>query len=334
MLDSIRAFIDKHFTKLSPKEKEEVIENIKAGSCPSNDFYVMTGLAAVIATLGIIIGSTVVVIGAMVVAPLLTPLLSSSLAGVRGEITVFNKSLKEGIKGALLSIVIAIIIGWIIPEFIVNTEFLMSTQPTLINLGIAFASGLAGAYAVAKRLDFTLPGIAISVSLIPPLCVAGLSIGLRLGWEYTTGSLLLFIANVISITLAGYIVFWLVGLGPIWYWDEAKSRKRIYTSIALMILIAIPLGWIMWTTWEERHTLTTTQEVLEGQLSGIKYAEINAIYYEDMDDGLRVVAEIESPSLLDHERVAEMEYALGEELKKDVDLELKIILIETVDSEN
>jgi len=210
----------------------------------------------------------------------------------------------------------------------------MSTQPTLINLGIAFASGLAGAYAIAKMLDFTLPGIAIYVSLIPPLCVAGLSIGLRLGWEYTAGSLLLFIANVISITLAAYLVFWLVGLGPLWYWDEAKSRKRIYTSIALMVLIAIPLGWIMWTTWEERHTLTTTQEVLEAQLSGIKYAELNAIYYEDMDGGLRVVAEIESPAMLDHERVAEMEYALGEELKKDVDLELKIILIETVDSEN
>ena len=334
MLDSLRALIDKHFIKLTPTEREEVIENIKAGSCPTNDFYVMTGLAAVIATLGIIIGSTVVVIGAMVVAPLLTPLLSSSLAGVRGEVTVFNKSLKEGIKGALLSIIIAIMIGWIVPEFILNTEFLMSSQPTLINLGIAFASGLAGAYAVAKRLDFTLPGIAISVSLIPPLCVAGLSIGLRIGWEYTTGALLLFFSNVIAITLAGYIVFWLVGLGPIWYWDEEKSRKRIYTSIALMLLIAIPLGWIMWTAWEERYVTTQTQEILEGQLSGIEYAEINAIYYEYEGGGLQIIAEIESPTLLSHERVAEMEYALSEKLEKDVNLELKIILIETVDSEN
>ena len=334
MLEAVGAFIDKHFTKLTPTEREEVIENIKAGSCPSNDFYVMTGLAAVIATLGIIIGSTVVVIGAMVVAPLLTPLLSSSLAGVRGEITVFNKSLKEGMKGALLSIIIAVLIGWIIPEFIINEEFMMGTQPTLINLGIAFASGLAGAYAVAKRLDFTLPGIAISVSLIPPLCVAGLSMGLMLGWEYITGALLLFLSNVIAITLAGYMVFWLVGLGPIWYWDEEKSKKRVYTSIALMFLIAIPLGWIMWTAWEERQTLTTTQEILEGQLSGIKHAEINDIYYEDKNGTMQIVAEIESPIILDHERVAEMEYLLGERLGTEVDLELKMILVETVDSGN
>ena len=333
MLGAIRAFIDKHFTKLTPAEREEVIENIKAGSCPTNDFYVMTGLAAVIATLGIIMGSTVVIIGAMVVAPLLTPLLSSSLAGVRGEVTIFNRSVKEGIKGAFLSILIAVLIGWITPEYGINTEFLLSSQPTLLNLGVAFASGLAGAYAVAKKLDFTLPGIAISVSLIPPLCVTGLSLGLHLGWEYTTSALLLFLSNVISITLAGYIVFWMVGLGPIWYWDEEKSRKRIYTSIVLMLLVAIPLGWIMWTTWEERHMLMEIQEVLEGQLSGIKHSEVNSISYEP-GETWQVIAEIESPTLLDSKRVEEIEYALSERLGREVDLELKIILIETVGSED
>ncbi len=334
MLNPIRGLIDRHFTKLTPKEKETVIDNIKAGTCPSNDFYVMTALAAVIATLGIIIGNTIVVIGAMVVAPLLAPVLSCSLAGVRGEVAMFNRSIREEIKGALLAIAIAIIVAYIVPEYELTQEFLMRVQPTLLNLGIAFASGLAGAYALAKRLDYTLPGIAISVSLIPPLCVAGISIGLRLGWEFTMGALLLFVSNIIAITLAGYIVFWMVGLGPLWYWDEEQTRKKVYTSIALMLLVAIPLGWIMWTTLEERYLLTETRDVLEGQIAGIKHTTIDDIYYEAEGDVLYVVAEVESPAMFSPQRVAEMQYALKERLGRDINLELKITLIETVGAED
>lgn len=334
MLRPLHEFINRHFKELTDKEKNEVVESLRKGAYPSNDFYLMTGLAAVIATLGIITGNTVVVIGAMVVAPLMMPVLSFSMAGVKGDLAMFNRSIKGEVKGALLAMLIAVIVAYVMPTYELNEEFLLRTEPTLLDLGIAFASGLAGAYAIAKRMDYTLPGIAVSVALIPPLCVVGISIGLRLGLEFTLGALLLFVSNIIAINLAGYIVFWVVGLGPTWYWDEEETRKKIYNSVALMLLVAIPLGWIMWTSFEEKYLVSETRDVLEGQLSGIKYSKITGISHFIEEGTWHITAEIESPSMLDSERVAEMEYALSERLERDVDLELKITLIETVRANN
>ncbi|MBD3389391.1 TIGR00341 family protein [Candidatus Micrarchaeota archaeon] len=332
MLGPVHEFINKHFKELADKEKNEVVESLRKGAYPSNDFYLMTGLAAVIATLGIITGNTVVVIGAMVVAPLMMPVLSFSMAGVKGDLAMFNRSIKGEVKGALLAILIAVIVAYVMPTYELNEEFLLRTEPTLLDLGIAFASGLAGAYAIAKRMNYTLPGIAVSVALIPPLCVVGISIGLRLGLEFTLGALLLFVSNIIAINLAGYIVFWVVGLGPTWYWDEEETRKKIYNSVALMLLVAIPLGWIMWTSFEEKYLINETRDVLEGQLSGIKYAKITGISHFVEEGEWHIIAEIESPAMLDSERVAEMQYALSERLEKEVDLELKITLIQAVDA--
>ncbi len=332
MLRPLHEFINKHFKELTDNEKNEVVESLRKGAYPSNDFYLMTGLAAVIATLGIITGNTVVVIGAMVVAPLMMPVLSFSMAGVKGDLAMFNRSIKGEVKGALLAILVAVLVAYVMPTYELNEEFLLRTEPTLLDLGIAFASGLAGAYAIAKRMDYTLPGIAVSVALIPPLCVVGISIGLRLGLEFTLGALLLFVSNIIAINLAGYIVFWVVGLGPTWYWDEEETRKKIYNSVALMLLVAIPLGWIMWTSFEEKYLVSETMDVLEGQLSGIKYAKITGISHFIEEGTWHIIAEIESPTMLDSERVAEMEYALSERLERDVELELKITLIQAVDS--
>ena len=332
MLRPLQEFINKHFTELTKEEKDEVVSSLRKGAYPSNDFYLMTGLAAVIATLGILTGNTVVVIGAMVVAPLMLPVLSFSMAGVKGDLAMFNRSIRGEVKGAILAILIAIVVSYLMPIYDLNAEFLLRTQPTLLDLGIAFASGLAGAYAIAKRLDYTLPGIAVSVALIPPLCVVGISIGLRLGLEFTFGALLLFISNIIAVNLAGYIVFWVVGLGPTWYWDEEETRKKIYNSVALMLLVAIPLGWIMWTSFEEKYVASETMDVLEGQLSGIKYAKITGLTHFIEGGTWHILAEVESPTLLDSERVAEMQYALSERLDREIDLELKITLIQTVDA--
>jgi hypothetical protein len=182
-------------------------------------------------------------------------------------------------------------------------------------------------------MDYTLPGIAVSVALIPPLCVAGMSIGLRLGFEYTLGALLLFFANIIAINLAGYLVFWVVGLGPGWYLDEQETRKKIYNSVALMLLVAIPLGWIMWNTFEEKYAMSETRDVLEGQLSGIPGTKITGMSYSMGDGGEWVmVVELESPVVLDRGRVQEMEFALEDRLKREISLELKITKIERVSS--
>ncbi|MBN2122177.1 TIGR00341 family protein [Candidatus Micrarchaeota archaeon] len=333
MLGPLQELINRHFEPLSDGEKGEVVESLRKGAYPSNDFYLMVTLAAVIATLGIFTDNSVVVIGAMVVAPLMLPVISFSLAGVRGDLAMFNRSLMGEAKGAVLAVVVAIIISYIIPNYELTTEFLLRTKPTLLDLGIAFASGLAGAYAIAKRMDYTLPGIAVSVALIPPLCVAGMSIGLRLGIEYTLGALLLFVANIIAINLAGYLVFWIVGLGPGWYMDEQETRKKIYNSVALMLLVAIPLGWIMWTTFEEKYLMSETRDVLEGQLSGIPNTKITGMSYVLGEGGAwKMVVELESPLVLTSERVEEMEFALTERLHREISLELKITKIESVTS--
>lgn len=330
MIEPAQKFINKHFTELTPKQKEEVSESLRKGAYPSNDFYLMVALAAVIATLGIITGNAVVVIGAMVVAPLMLPVLSFSMAGVNGDVAMFHRSIKGEAKGAVLAIAVAAAIAFIVPGLELNQEFLIRTSPTLLDLVVAFASGLAGAYAISKRMDYTLPGVAVSVSIIPPLCVAGISIGAGLGIGFIGGAMLLFLANIIAINLAGYVVFWMVGLGPKWYWDEEGMRKNFYKSMALMLIIAIPMGWIMWNGLEEKHFMKETREVLEAQLSGAKIGEIT---YSVEGEEWGIAAEIDSPSVPGPEKVAEMQEELSGRLGKEVTLELRVTLVQAVSAE-
>ncbi|HRX16872.1 MAG TPA: TIGR00341 family protein, partial [Spirochaetota bacterium] len=191
------------------KEKEDlnVYGILFDGASPSIEYYMLTILSCVIATTGLIQGSTAVIIGAMIVAPLMTPILASSLGVIWGDFKLMRMSFFSLVKGAILAILISSALAYIIPLSSYSDEILARTTPSLFDILVALASGSVGAYGYAnKKINNTLVGIAIAVALMPPLCTIGIGLG-TLNSQIAIGATVLFLINYVSISLAGAIIF-------------------------------------------------------------------------------------------------------------------------------
>ena len=178
-------------------------------------FFLVLLLSGLIATLGLVLNSTAVVIGAMLVAPLLGPLMGLSLSVAVGDGRLFIQTLVTILVGAAAVVALAALVTWALPVDTVTEQIAARTTPNILDLLIAVASGLAGAVVIASResrLSGSIPGVAVAVALVPPLGVAGFGIGTGLQWSLISGSLLLFGANLAGIVLSGLLVFLLVGM--------------------------------------------------------------------------------------------------------------------------
>ena len=139
------------FPTLSTEDQLEVREDLINDAQPGQDYFVLIVLSSIIATLGLLLNSPAVVIGAMLVAPLMSPILGFSLGIVLGEVRLLRTSLESMFKGVMATIIVAILVGLISPLKEMTPEILARTQPTLLDLFIALASGMAGAYALSRK---------------------------------------------------------------------------------------------------------------------------------------------------------------------------------------
>ena len=210
-------------------------------------FSVLMLLSAIIATQGIIQDSTATVIGAMLIAPLMIPMVATTAALMMGNARRAWYSLLLILAGTLGVIIVSAVFGFLaihIIDFHTNSQVTGRVAPRLIDLIVALAAGTAGAFAVSREdIADSIPGVAISIALVPPLCVVGLMLSGG-HWQDAWGALLLFLTNFLSILLAGGAVFALLGLGAAVTEGMSHLNKRMaYTIIALgVILIAIPLA--------------------------------------------------------------------------------------------
>ncbi|PCI19590.1 TIGR00341 family protein [Candidatus Wolfebacteria bacterium] len=218
----MQAFIDKNkrkgyyiymisdiFNNTSGGEKEGAVEKLISQSTPTIDFFLMVALSVFMAAFGLLIDSSAIVIGAMLIAPVLYPLLSSSMGIVMFNKKLIRLSLTTLLKSIAVGIGAAFIVGIFFgsKEALLANEIMSRTSPSLIDAAIAVVAGFAASFALVKpKLSETLPGIAISVSLVPPLAVTGLGLAFFDG-AIIRGSLLLFFVNVIGIMFASVFVF-------------------------------------------------------------------------------------------------------------------------------
>jgi len=210
-------------------------------------WWVMLLLSVAIATFGIIQDSTAVVIGAMLIAPLMTPIIGAAAGAVSGWPMRLTTSLGMIAAGVGASIGLAFVIGaWtpIIVPLATNTQVTSRINPNIVDMGIALAAGAAGAFAsVNRRVSASIAGVAIAVALVPPLGVVGLT--LHAGMIHDSfGAFLLFLTNLVSIILAAMIVFALTGFAPVSRMKKNASQiKQVAFAVSLAALvIAIPLA--------------------------------------------------------------------------------------------
>ncbi|MGE0819928.1 MAG: DUF389 domain-containing protein [Candidatus Nanopelagicales bacterium] len=211
-------------------------------------FWVLLVLATVIATSGVIADSTATVIGAMIVAPLMTPILGIALATVLGDRSALLRSIAYVVAGAAVVVGLAYFIGTIgleLTDYTTNSQVAGRISPRLIDLLAALATGTVGAFALTRRdISDTLPGVAIAISLVPPLAVVGLL--LQVGRYGDAGqALLLFGTNVAAIIATGTLVLRLYRVREV-----AKAsgqvtgglgRRTVALITAMLVVVFIPL---------------------------------------------------------------------------------------------
>jgi uncharacterized hydrophobic protein (TIGR00271 family) len=303
-------------------EQLEVRRELARGARPGTNFFVLIVLACVMAATGLLMNSPAVVIGAMLVAPLMSPIQAFSLGLVLGDLRLIRFSTEAIFKGIVLAILISAFIGLLSPLKVITDEMLAQSRPTLLDLLVALAAGTAGAYAMARKdVSAALPGVAVAASLTPPLAVIGLSLSMG-DVQVAGGAMLLFATNIAAISLAGGIVFLLVGFRP-QARDPASRRRlgrRLTASLLLLLAIALPLGAMMARTAGDTAQEQAVRLALNQHLAAT--ARLVDLEVEREGASLIVVATVRGTEAMAQEAVDEMAQAMSEQLGGAVELEL------------
>ncbi|MEU3895294.1 TIGR00341 family protein [Streptomyces sp. NPDC045251] len=238
MISKVRAHVLPASQRRSLDELTEDLD-LSSGDTTSkrSAFWTMLTLSSVIAAGGVLTDSTATVIGAMIIAPLSTPIMGIALGSVQRRST---GSVRTVLWACLLVIVVGMVMSVVLPgdyDLLSNSQVASRTSPGLMDLISALATGFAGAVALARRdVAAVLPGVAIAISLVPPLVVAGICLGQLSGW-LALGALVLFVSNLFALVFGGIVVF--ASLGYAAEADKKAGRPARRTYAAMVLLFAV-----------------------------------------------------------------------------------------------
>ncbi len=214
----------------------QLFKKIRQNAKISATYLTLLVLSVLMATLGLFQNSAPTIIGAMILAPLMAPLISLSMGVIRFEKNLFIQSFKTLAFSVVLALLLSAGMTLLFPYHHLTDQMALRTHPTLLDLGVAILSGIAAAYGYANsKVGESLAGVAIAVALVPPLCVAGIGLGwgeVKIFWQ----AFLLFLANIVGIAFAAGVMFYLLGYA---------SRKYVSAAFILkffiILTIALPL---------------------------------------------------------------------------------------------
>lgn len=200
------------FQAIDEKDKAAVVRKLMESSTPNFDFFYLTGLSILMATLGLLADSPSIVIGSMLIAPLLYPILGVALGLVMSNQEVLSRSFLTLSKSLLIGLGLAVSATLLLGEGELTSEIASRIEPSLLHFLVAVVAGAAVSFALAQpEWSETLPGIAISVALIPPLAVVGIGVA-YLDMEIISGSVVMLMMNLFGIMFAAMVSFSLMNL--------------------------------------------------------------------------------------------------------------------------
>lgn len=248
-----------------------VRETIRAGAELNVSFLLMNLLATVIACYGLFANSPAIIIGAMIVALLLGPIVGLALSLVDSDTPLFTQSLTTLITGSIAVMVVAYLIGRLHGGLPLTDEILARTHPNLIDLMVALAGGAAGAYAlVSPRLGTALVGVAVATALVPPLCSASILFAhgeFRLGG----GAFLLAFTNMVAIQFASSVVLWSTGFRRVSRTSGLSAIafiKRNAVSLIILLSLAFFLTRSLHQAVAQQWFQTSTEAALRRMIGG------------------------------------------------------------------
>jgi uncharacterized hydrophobic protein (TIGR00271 family) len=226
---------------LPREERLRLIEEFQRSASWNIDFIVMMGLASALASLGLLASSVPVVIGAMLVAPLMSPLAGAGFAIVQGNIQLFQESLRAMSYGILVSLAVSVGLGLLSPDYQTTLEMEARGEVNLLDLGVALASGMAAAYAMARpNVAATIAGVAIAAALVPPLAVVGIAAAYR-HWPLCGAASANFLTNLFAIVLGAAFVFRAMGVNP----PRAAGPSPRWARRTLLVLVLVAIAFVL-----------------------------------------------------------------------------------------
>lgn len=206
-------------------DKKRAIELLITNSSPRQSYYFMVASSVAMATMGLLLNSTAVVIGSMLIAPVLYPVLSLAMGITISDVKVITRSFATIVRSLILALIVAVVVAVIFstqqPD--ITNEIIKRTEPSLLNFAVALVAGLAVCYAIAKpNVNEAMPGVAISVSLVPPLAVIGVGLA-RLDVSMASSALILLGVNIIGIMFSAMIIFSLLQFAA----KKAEVHKKV-----------------------------------------------------------------------------------------------------------
>jgi uncharacterized hydrophobic protein (TIGR00271 family) len=319
-----------------PIPASELNQTVLKASLPVWNFYVLLGLASAIATFGLLTNSAATIIGAMIIAPLMNPIISIAYALV----VLSPRLLERGLFTLLTGMILVIFIGYLIPEVlglkVVGSEILGRIQPNSLDLGVAVAAGMAAAFAVTRRsIANALPGVAIAVALVPPLSVVGIGLSLgSLGTEIdasrgiqnsiAAGSFLLFATNLAGIIFSNSLVFLFQKYGSL-----KKATFGLIISLLALVILLQPLGYSLQRLYFSSKAIYTIAELRKTQPDLFPgTAKFNSLNASQGQEGvIEIKAEIELlPQDLNNiqERIDRFSKELSQTLQQSVRVNVDI----------
>lgn len=302
------------------EELNRTVELVQAGSNPGSSYFTLLVLSTLIAAYGLISNSTATVIGAMIVAPLMGPILGLGLGMVRNDSKIFYRALIAEVVGILVVILtgalVAVLVGTDNVDYY-SREIAARTRPTLYDMAIGLAAGLAGAYCtVHPTLHGSVAGVAIAVALVPPLTVTGITAAGALAglvpWSLAVGSFMLFLANLLTIEAASMAIFLMAGLGHL---HAIVQRKRALAIKALLFLAtAIFLSQQLGQLYQERLALGYSRTALRQSLAQIPGANLDDLTVEVRGQELQVNAVVGSRQEISPSLVGQAEELLQKKM--------------------
>lgn len=309
------------FKKAAEEDFRDLFTVLRTNAKLSNSFLILMVLSTLLASVGLFQNSGPVIIGAMILAPLMAPIISLAMGLVRLDKKITQDSVKTLAVGIFFALFVSSIFTSFTPLEVLTPEMASRINPNLLDLFVAIFSGIAGAYANSKEeIAKSLAGVAIAVALVPPLSVTGIGIG-WMDFEVIYGSFLLFATNLIGITLAASISFIVLGYAPV-----KRAKRGVVISSLILAIIAVPLVFSFETILLENKELKELKQI-KTLVVNKKEIFLKASRIKPKENQSLIDIELSSRSVLESQDLERVKEIIAKKLKKDVLLNITLKVI-------
>ncbi len=297
-------------------DQAEVIEERREDCLLSERYLFMTAMSAGIAVLGLLLSSPAVVIGAMLLSPLMGPIIGLGFALAIGDYHWLKQSARSLAWGTVLGVGLTAVLVFFSPIQTITQEIAARTQPNLFDLFVALFSALAGSYAMIRGRAGTIVGVAIATALMPPLAVIGFGLA-TLNWTVFSGALLLYVTNLLTIALTAWGMARLYG-----FQTNLSERNTLFQNVAVatvFVALAVPLAFsLQQIAWQ-----TNAQRIVRSEIGDqfVSEARITAVDIEFGVEPILVSATVFTPEV-EPDAEVEIERALAKRLDQPIEMSL------------